>query len=228
MAAQRSDPAVLLRTEHAVARVLATAPGEAEAYPALLAAMGRSLAWDFGAVWVPEGDVLRCIDTWPEAGDFAAESLATRAGAGRGPARPRVGGRGARPGSPTCRPRARSRARAPPRAPGLQSAFAFPVRGAALLARDRVLHAPTCATPTRTCSATMTSLGSQIGQFVERCRAEQAVRDADARKSAILNAAFDCVVTMDHNGDIVEVNKATERTFGYTRRARWWARSWRS
>ena len=62
----------------------------------------------------------------------------------------------------------------------------------------------------------MTSLGSQIGQFVERRRAEQAVRDADARKSAILNAAFDCVVTMDHNGDIVEVNKATERTFGYT------------
>jgi PAS domain S-box-containing protein len=51
---------------------------------------------------------------------------------------------------------------------------------------------------------------------VERCRAEQAVRDADARKSAILNAAFDCVITMDHDGLIVEVNKATERTFGYT------------
>src|SRR5215217_1022284 len=68
MAAARSDVTVLLRTEHAVARVLAEADGEAEAYPALLAAMGASLAWDFGAVWVPEGGVLRCIETWPEAG----------------------------------------------------------------------------------------------------------------------------------------------------------------
>ena len=54
----------------------------------------------------------------------------------------------------------------------------------------------------------MESLGTQISQFVERCRAQQAVRASDARKSAILNAAFDCIVTMDHNGDVVEVNRA--------------------
>ena len=63
--------------------------------------------------------------------------------------------------------------------------------------------------------ATMESLGTQISQFVERCRAQQAVRSSDARKSAILNAAFDCIITMDHNGDVVEVNRAAERTFGY-------------
>ena len=61
----------------------------------------------------------------------------------------------------------------------------------------------------------MESLGTQISQFVERCRAQQAVRASDARKSAILNAAFDCIITMDHDGDVVEVNRATERTFGY-------------
>ena len=48
--------------------------------------------------------------------------------------------------------------------------------------------------------ATMESLGTQISQFVERCRAQQAVRASDARKSAILNAAFDCIITMDHDG----------------------------
>ena len=63
--------------------------------------------------------------------------------------------------------------------------------------------------------ATMESLGTQISQFVERCRAQQAVRASEARKTAILNAAFDCIITMDHNGDVVEVNRATERTFGY-------------
>ena len=63
--------------------------------------------------------------------------------------------------------------------------------------------------------ATMESLGTQISQFVERCRAQQAVRARDARKSAILNAAFDCIITMDHDGRVVEVNRAAERTFGY-------------
>ena len=62
----------------------------------------------------------------------------------------------------------------------------------------------------------MESLGTQISQFVERCRAQQAVRSSDARKSAILNAAFDCIVTMDHDGRVVEVNRAAERTFGYS------------
>ena len=63
--------------------------------------------------------------------------------------------------------------------------------------------------------ATMDSLGLQISQFVERCRAVHAVQESDARKSAILNAAFDCIITMDHNGNVVEVNRAAERTFGY-------------
>ena len=72
-----SDVTELLHTEHAVARVLAGAPDEAEAYPELLAAMGEALAWDFGAVWVPVADdALRCAATWPQGAEFAAESRA--------------------------------------------------------------------------------------------------------------------------------------------------------
>jgi PAS domain S-box-containing protein len=62
--------------------------------------------------------------------------------------------------------------------------------------------------PNPVVEASMESLGSGIATFVQRCR-------SDARKSAILNAAFDCIITMDHNGDVVEVNRATERVFGY-------------
>ena len=40
--------------------------------------------------------------------------------------------------------------------------------------------------------------------------------DAAARLTAILDAAFDSIITMDADGRIVEVNQATERTFGYT------------
>jgi PAS domain S-box-containing protein len=75
--------------------------------------------------------------------------------------------------------------------------------------------AATRAAPDDKLLATVTSLGSQIGQFARRCRAEHGVRVSEARKTAILNAAFDCIVTMDGDGNIIEVNAATEATFGY-------------
>jgi PAS domain S-box-containing protein len=56
----------------------------------------------------------------------------------------------------------------------------------------------------------------RIGQLLGHHEAEARLRESDARKSAILNAAFDCIITMDAEGRIVEVNRATERTFGYT------------
>jgi PAS domain S-box-containing protein len=64
--------------------------------------------------------------------------------------------------------------------------------------------------------ATLDALGSQIGVFAERCRAQQAVLESDARKGAILEAAFDAVVTMDHKGRVVEANRSAEEMFGYT------------
>src|SRR5262249_28747121 len=44
------------------------------------------------------------------------------------------------------------------------------------------------------------------------------VSDRDAsrkRKAAMLEAALDCVITIDHLGRIVEFNPAAERTFGW-------------
>ena len=161
-------------------RVLASAAGETDAYPALLAAIGESLGCA-GALWLPseEDGELRCAETWP-AGAAAGASLVAR----------RVDHRAGR--------RAR-RVRLPARPHVGVMAFATT---APLESDDDLL-------------ATMESLGTQISQFVERCRAQQAVRASEARKTAILNAAFDCIITMDHEGDVVEVNRATERTFGY-------------
>jgi PAS domain S-box-containing protein len=214
MDVQRSDVAVLLATEHAVARALVAARGEGDAYPALLAAMGETLAWDFGAVWLPDGAALRCVATWPAHSEFAAESRARTLIAGEGlPGRVwAASGPAWITGLPTEGgfPRKEAVARA-----GLQSAFAFPVRGTEPIGVIEFFTADRREADDHLLD-TMTTLGIQIGQFVERCRVVQALRDADARKSAILNAAFDCIVTMDHHGDIVEVNKATERTFGYT------------
>jgi PAS domain S-box-containing protein len=51
-------------------------------------------------------------------------------------------------------------------------------------------------------------------QLAEEARA---LRDSDARKSAIMDGALDCIVTMNHLGDIAEFNPAAEDTFGYSR-----------
>ena len=48
-------------------------------------------------------------------------------------------------------------------------------------------------------------------------RAEIALRESEARKSAVLEVALDCIITADAQGRISEFNPAAERTFGYTR-----------
>jgi PAS domain S-box-containing protein len=48
-------------------------------------------------------------------------------------------------------------------------------------------------------------------------RDSEALRESEARKAAILDAALDCVIIMDHEGLIRHWNSAAERTFGYRR-----------
>ncbi len=161
----RPDPTVLLQTEHAAARVLASATTESDAYPALLAAVARSLGWEAGALWTGEPPDLCCAAVWP----------AGAAADGRGVA-------------------------------------AFPVAGVGVME----FFAAHPVAPDDTLRATLASLSAQIGYFAERLRVQEALRESDARKSAIIDAAFDCVITMDHNGDVVEINERAEQTFGYT------------
>jgi PAS domain S-box-containing protein len=51
----------------------------------------------------------------------------------------------------------------------------------------------------------------------DRKQAEGELRLSEARKTAILDSALDCIVTIDHEGLITEFNPAAERTFGYSR-----------
>lgn len=51
----------------------------------------------------------------------------------------------------------------------------------------------------------------------DRKRAESELSESEMRNAAILHAALDCVVSIDHHGRIIEFNPAAERTFGYAR-----------
>jgi PAS domain S-box-containing protein len=54
-----------------------------------------------------------------------------------------------------------------------------------------------------------------VHDVTERKQAEDALRRSEARKAAILKSALDCIITIDHEGRIVDFNPAAERTFGY-------------
>ncbi|HEY3111337.1 MAG TPA: PAS domain S-box protein [Chloroflexota bacterium] len=58
---------------------------------------------------------------------------------------------------------------------------------------------------------------SSLVDVTERKLAEEALRGSEARKGAILASAMDCVVTVDHEGRIIDFNPAAETTFGYRR-----------
>jgi PAS domain S-box-containing protein len=63
------------------------------------------------------------------------------------------------------------------------------------------------------------SLAGLLGAAIRRLEVEAALRDSEALKRAILDAALDCIVTIDHESRIVEWNPAAERTFGHARAA---------
>ena len=211
-----------VRADLAVARMLAESEADESLYRRLLAAIGESLGWGFGAWWElePDTSTLRCIETWAAGSwieaDFQALTQATVLQPGEG-----LPGRVIATAEPAWItdvlddpnfPRAAGAALA-----GLRSGFAFPVQSARGALGAIELFATDTRDPDDELLHTMASLGSQLGQLIERRRAERAVGESNERRRAILEAALDCVITIDEEGRVLEFNPAAERTFGYTR-----------
>ncbi|MEP6706774.1 MAG: response regulator [Pyrinomonadaceae bacterium] len=57
-----------------------------------------------------------------------------------------------------------------------------------------------------------------IEDITQRKRATEALRESEARNRGILESSMDCVITMDHEGLIVDWNPAAEKTFGYSQK----------
>ena len=70
--------------------------------------------------------------------------------------------------------------------------------------------------PLRNASGEVVGVMSVIADVTERRRAERALVASEARTAAVLAAALDCVITIDHAGRIVDFNPAAEETFGWT------------
>jgi hypothetical protein len=71
--------------------------------------------------------------------------------------------------------------------------------------------------PIREANGKIVGVIATMIDVTQRKRSERMLAASEARKDAILRAALDAVVIVDHEGLIVEVNTATEETFGWTR-----------
>jgi PAS domain S-box-containing protein len=63
----------------------------------------------------------------------------------------------------------------------------------------------------------LASFADQLAAFIVRRRAESKIREAEEFKATVLTSSLDCIVGMDHRGEVIEFNAAAERLFGYTR-----------
>jgi PAS domain S-box-containing protein len=219
MGAQFAAPRDLQRVEHAVARILAETDRPVEAYESVLEAIGGSLGWELGGVWEasPGDELLRCVRTW-HAGEGAPtfEALSERLTLAPGEGLP---GRVVASGEPVWIVDAPEDANFPraaaARREGLHAAFGFPLLSARGVVGVMEFFSRELREPDERLLETMRELGSQVGQFVVRRQAEQAVHASESRLRAMLEAALDAVVTMDHRGRIAGWNHAAETTFGY-------------
>ncbi|MGH2354963.1 MAG: PAS domain S-box protein, partial [Chloroflexota bacterium] len=219
-AAERTQQ--LLAVQNALGRVLTDA-SLGEAPPRILQAVCEGLGWTCGAFWeVDQGAaVLRCVTVWQAPGEpldaFADASWRATFAPGQGlqglPGRVWV----------TAQPRwipvlardqAFMRASAAEQV-GLRAALAFPVRSDGRVVGVVECFGAAVRPPEDDVLATVATLGAQIGQFIERRWADEALRDSEARFRELFEFAPVGYQELDSQGRFTRVNHALCDLLGY-------------
>jgi PAS domain S-box-containing protein len=176
-----------LRVQHSITDILAVASSLDAAAPKLLSVIAQDLGWQFAAFWLvqPQLNELHSIANWRDeaylgTAEFAEASSQYRLGGDQSfPARIWASKKPlwvADFGAEESFPRAAVAARG-----NLQTAFGFPVISAEAVLGVIELFSEGQEEPDSAMLATLVSIGSQVGQFIERMNAETERRDVLTR-----------------------------------------------
>ena len=207
---------------HAIRRILTEAVSLEQAAPDILQVVCHNLGWDCGALWTldPRTAQLDCTDLWHP----AATGLPEFEAACRDyPAIPgeELTGRVWQSVKPVWvtdivqdsdYPRTAAAVRG-----GLRGALGIPILFGTEFFGVMELYRRDPCEPDDQVLDTLGIIGNQLGHFLKRKHAEEAVHASEARKAAILESALDAIITIDHEGRIVEFNPAAEQMFGHRR-----------
>jgi PAS domain S-box-containing protein len=211
------------RAERAVTIALAEVEEFDSVAEPILAALGEALDLAFGAAWIVDGDdepKLRCVAVWrsPERDDTVFEEETRRSVFTSGVGLPGIVYERAQPvwiadfPDDERFPRRHTAADA-----GLHAAFGFPILFGGRVRGVVEFFSPEIREPDADLLASVRGIGAELGQYLERRQAQSQVREAEARRAAVLDVALDAIISIDDEGHVLDWNPAAERTFGWSR-----------
>lgn len=209
-----------LSAQHAVTRVLADSPSLQEASVRILQALCEGLEWQLGGLWTVDrsAQVLRCMQTWHQPSEPLAEFVAANK---RLTFPPGIG----LPGRiwanrqaqwiPDIAADATFTRRALAVQSGLRCGFGFPITLGNDILGVLDFFSLDVKQPDEDILTMMSTVGSQIGQFIERKQAEELLRDSNQNLQTLIQAAPLAIITLDPDGVVQAWNPAAERIFGW-------------
>ena len=216
----RKRAEVLQAARFAVTQALVTSPGWEKAAPGVLQGLCRTLDWELAEYWEVdvEREAMHFVTAWKRPGrdtsSYEATAAETSYRRGEG-----LAGRVWETGSPVKVPDVAtddSPRSAAAVAAGLKGIVGFPVRSGRRVVGMIALHTWAPRDLDEGLLAVMNDVGSQIGEFVERKRAEVALQESEKRMRSVLDNVSDGLATIEQTGIIESANPAVVKLFGYS------------